>query len=382
MKVTCLQENLAKGLSIVSRAVSTRSTYPVLANILIATDNGRIKLSATNFELSITCWIGGKIEEEGAITVPARTLSDLVNNLPPEQVALTVDLKTQTLNVACYRTEANIKGIDYQEFPLLPEVSTANRIKMEMAVLKEMISQVTFAAATDDTRPMLTGINTRFDGDKIYMAATDGFRLSVRDAHIAGHVETPVNVIVPARAMNEVARVAQESHEYVYISMPEGRNQIAFDLESVLVVVQLIEGTFPDYGAVLPKKYNTRTVLNTAEFAKACKMADIFAREASHTARVKIDPGDEITPGHTTITATSAETGDNVAQLDANISGSAMEIAFNVKFMTDVLNVMNTPQVVLETTTSSEPGVLRPVGKEGFMHVIMPMHFGDRKSVV
>lgn len=377
MKVTCSQEHLSKGLSIVGRAVATRSTYPVLANVLLATDGDHLKLSATNFETAITCWLGATVEQEGATTVPARTLTDLVNNLPPEQVVLTLEEKTQTLNLACHRTEANIKGIDYQEFPLMPEPNTENRIKIETAVLKEMISQVTFAAATDDTRPTLTGISTKFKGDSVTMAATDGFRLSIRTGSLQSMVETPIEVIIPARSLNELARIATDDHEYTYISLPEGRNQIIFDMESILVVIQLVtEGPYPDYTAVLPKKRTTRTVLNTAEFAKACKMADIFAREASHTARVRIEPGDEITPGHTTISATSTETGDNVAQIDASVDGKGVEIAFNVKYMNDVLSVVGTPQVALETTTSMEPGVIKPVGNENFTHVIMPMHFG------
>ncbi|MEM7799349.1 MAG: DNA polymerase III subunit beta [Chloroflexota bacterium] len=376
MKVTCLQENLSKGLSIVGRAVSTRSSLPVLANVLIATDNGRLKLSATNLEIVITCWLGAKVEEEGAITVPARTLIDLVNNLPPEQIDLTLDDSTQTLHLACVRTESNIKGIDYQEFPLIPEPDSDNRIKMETVVLKEMISQVAFAAAADDTRPTLTGILTRFSGDTVTMAATDGFRLSVREGGIAGYIEQALELIIPARALNEVARVANDNNEHVYISMPEGRNQVIFDMESVIVVSQLIDGKFPDFNAVLPKKHQTRTVISTSEFVKACKRADIFAREASHTARVRIEPGDEITPGFTTITATSTETGDNVAQIDASVDGVPVEIAFNVKYMIEVLNVMPTPQVAIETTTAMEPGVIKPVGDTKFTHVIMPMHFG------
>lgn len=377
MKVTCLQDNLSKGLSIVGRAVATRSTYPVLANVLIATDGDRLKLSATNFETAITCWLGAQVEEEGATTIPARTLADLVNNLPPEQVLLTLDEKTQTLNLACHRTEANIKGIDHQEFPLIPEPEADNRIKMETAVLKEMISQVTFAAATDDTRPTLTGISTTFEANTVTMAATDGFRLSLRTGPVERALEDKVDVIIPARSLNELARVMSGENEFTYISMPDGRNQIIFDLESILVVIQLVtEGPFPDFTAVVPKGHKTRTILNTAEFAKACKMADIFAREASHTARVRIEPGDEITPGYTTISATSTETGDNVAQIDANVNGESVEIAFNVKYMNDVLSVVGTPQVALETSSSMEPGVIKPVGKDDFTHVIMPMHFG------
>ena len=376
MKVSCLQENLAKGLSIVGRAVSTRSTLPVLANVLLATDNGRLKLSATNLEIVITCWIGAKVEEEGSITIPARTFNDLVSALPQERVDLLLHQQTQTLHVSCARTEANIKGIDAQEFPLVPEPDQEKRIRVEADVFKQMINQVAFAAAIDDARPTLTGVSTTFDGSQIMMAATDGFRLSVRSAHIPGHVEKPMSIIIPARALAEVARVTNDDTEAIYLSMPDGRNQIVFDMENVVIVSQLIDGNFPDYRPIIPKSRNTHTVMSTAEFRKACKTADIFARESSHTARVKIEPGDEITPAFATIAATSSETGDNVAQIDANVDGDPVEIAFNVKYMTDVLNVIDTPQVALETTTPMAPGVIKPVGDNDFLHVIMPMHFG------
>ncbi|MCB9419697.1 MAG: DNA polymerase III subunit beta [Ardenticatenaceae bacterium] len=376
MKVSCLQENLAKGLNIVGRAVSTRSTLPVLANVLLATDNGRLKLSATNLEIVITCWIGAKVEEEGAITIPARTFNDLVGALPQDRVDLMLNEQTQTLHIACQRTEANVKGIDAQEFPLVPEPDRNNRIRVETDVFKQMIGQVAFAAATDDTRPMLTGVSTTFNGSVVTMAATDGFRLSVRSANIPGYVEAPHQITIPARALAELGRVASDDAEAIYISLPEGRNQIIFDMENIVLVSQLIDGNFPDYTPIIPKRHSTRTVMSTAEFRKACKTAEIFARESSHTARVRIEPGDEITPGFAVVAATSTETGDNVAQIDANVNGDDIEIAFNVKYMTDVLNVIETPQVALETTTPMEPGVIKPVGDNDFVHIIMPMHFG------
>ncbi len=376
MRVSCLQENLAKGLNIVGRAVSTRSTLPVLANVLLATDDGRLKLSATNLEIVITCWIGAKVEEDGATTVPARTFNDLISALPQERVDLNLQEETETLHVSCARTQANIKGIDAQEFPMVPEAEDEGRIRIEAQTLKEMINQVSFAAAADDARPTLTGIYTHFEGDTLTMAATDGFRLSRRTAQFPGHVERPRTVIVPARALEELARVMGDDVEEVFINMPEGRNQIIFDLDTIVVVSQLIDGNFPDFNSVIPRNHRTRTVLNTATFLKACKTADIFAREASHTARVSIDPGNDLTGGHATISATSAETGDNVVQIDAEVEGDPVELNFNVKFLTDVLSVVGSPQVALETTTSVEPGVVKSVGEDDFLHIIMPMQFG------
>lgn len=375
MKVSCLQENLAKGLAIVGRAVTTRSSLPVLANVLLATDKNRLKLSATNLEVIITCWVGAKVEEQGAITIPARTLTDLVSNFPQEQVDLSLNKISQTLHVTCGRTEANIKGIDAQEFPLIPEPDQDNRIRVEPPVLKQMISQVAFAAASDDSRPMLTGVSTTFDGNQVIMAATDGFRLSLRSAQIADQVAEPLRAIIPARALSDVARIITDDLAAVYISFPQGRNQIIFDMDNVVLVSQLIDGNFPDYKPIIPRRRNTRTVLGTADFRKACRTADIFARDASNTARVAVEPGDDMAPSYAMITATSAETGNNEAQIDASVEGEPIEIAFNVKYMADVLNVIDTPQVALETTGPLDPGVIKPVGDTDFVHIIMPMQF-------
>lgn len=376
MKVSCLQENLARGLGIVSRAVSTRSTLPVLGNVLIATDEGRLKLSATNLEIVITCWIGAKIETEGATTVPARTLNDLVNALPPGKVELNLDTKTQTLHLASGRTEANVKGIDAQEFPLVPEAGENNRRAIKTELFREMIGQVAFAAARDDARPTLTGVLTRIENDEMMMAATDGFRLSVKRVELPGSVDEPFEVVIPARALNELARIVDDDTETIYISLPSGRNQVIFEMDNIVLVTQLIDGSFPDFQPIIPQRFSTRTVLNSGEFAQACRMAEIFAREANHTARVHVEPGNELMPGYAMVEATSTETGNNVAQIDADVEGEEVDIAFNVRFMNQVLSVIDSAQIALETTKSTEPGVLKPVGKDDFIHIIMPMHFG------
>ncbi len=375
MKVAVLQENLAKGLSIVGRAVSTRSTLPVLGNVLLATDGGRLKLSATNLEIVITCWLNATVSQEGALTVPARILNDLVNNLPQETVELESSDETQTLHLECGRTEANLRGIDAQEFPLVPEPDLLQSLRISAGAFKQMINQVVFAAATDETRPTLTGVSMEFDGKGVKLAATDAFRLSVRTAALESSAE-PKSIIVPSRSLAEVARVIGHDDEVLHITLPEGRNQIIFKLDNIVIVSQLIDGNFPDFSPIIPKRHTTRAVMGTAAFLKACRTAAIFARESSHTARVKITPRSELMDGFTTISATSAETGDNEAQVDADVTGEEVEVAFNVKYMTDVLSIIDTPQVALETTSAMEPGVIRPVGSDDFFHIIMPMHFG------
>jgi DNA polymerase-3 subunit beta len=376
MKVSCLQENLAKGLGIVGRAVSPRSTLPVLGNVLLATDTGRLKLSATNLEVGINCWIGAKVEEEGAITVPARTFIDLVNALPPERVDMELVVRTQTLNLRASRSEANVKGIDAQEFPLVPVPEGEGGISIEADVLRTAIDQVAFAAATDESRPILTGVLAKFDGTQLTLAAADGFRLSVRTIPLPHAVPDAFSVIVPARALTELGRVSGEQKDPIVVTVTPTRNQILFQLTDIVLVSQLIDGNFPDYRQIIPVERTTHTVMDTATFLKACKTALIFARDAAHITRLHVKPGSELAPGHVVVSATSAETGDDVSELDASIEGEEVEIAFNVRYLIDLLSVVGTPQVALDTTTSSSPGVVRPVGDMDYTHVIMPMHLG------
>jgi DNA polymerase-3 subunit beta len=376
MKVNVLQESLARGLSIVSRAVSPRSTLPVLSNVLLASDEGRLRLSATNLELGITCWIGAKIEEEGSTTVPARTFLDLVGTLPQEQVSLNLATATQTLNVRCGASNTDIKCIDAQEFPPLPVPDMDGAILLNVADFKDMISQVIFAASTDEARPVLMGVLVTVDKDTITMAAADGFRLSVRKGTLSQSVPQPFTAIIPARALGELARVASDGNETVSMVMPKGRGQVIFRMKEVEVVSQLIDGTFPDYQQIIPRSYKSRTILSTPALLKACKQAEIFAREGSNVARLDIKSAGDLEPGAVEISAQSEETGSNETIVAATIEGIGLLIAFNVKYMREVLEVVKSPNVALETSAANAPGVIRPVGDDNFLHVIMPMHLG------
>jgi len=375
MRVSCLQENLARGLSVVGRAVATRSTLPVLSNVLLATDEGRLRLSATNLEIGINCWIGAKVEEEGAVTVPARLLTELVSSLPPERIDLELVVRTRRLHLRCGRFEAEINTIDASEFPIIPTSAEDYKVALNPVTLHQMIGQVVFAAAVDEARPVLTGVFTHFEDSRLTMAAADGFRLSVRTAELPAPVPESIGVIVPARALAELARIApKEEEEAIEVSITPSRSQILFQMKDATLVSQLIEGNFPDYKAIIPKTYNTRTVVSTADFLKAVRIAFLFAREASNIVRLQIMPGTELAPGHMTVAATSAELGENIGEIEASIEGEPIEIAFNARYLIEVLSVIPTAQVALETTTPTSPGVIRPVGEEDFTHVIMPMH--------
>ena len=377
MKVTVLQENLARGLGIVSKAVSPRSTLPVLANVLIASDEGRLRLSATNLEMGITCWIPARIEEEGSTTVPARTFSDLVSTLPSDQVMLKLDTQTQTLNVRGGTSTNDIKCIDAQEFPPLPTPDLEGAVQINGGDFREMIHQVVFAASSDEARPVLMGVLMQVDKDKLTMAAADGFRLSVRKAVLSAPAPASVSAIVPAQALKELARVASDGEEPIYMVLPKGRGQVVFRVKDVEVVSQLIDGTFPDFQQIIPRSYKSRTLVSTSSLLKACKQAEIFAREGSNVARFNIKSAQsDMQPSEVEISATSEETGKNETIVEATVDGGGLLIAFNVKFLREALEVIRTPNVALETSAPNAPGVVKPVGDDQFLHVIMPMHLG------
>jgi DNA polymerase-3 subunit beta len=377
VKISCLQENLAKGLTTVGRAVATRSTLPVLSNILLQTDEGRLRLAATNLEIGVNHWIGARVEEEGQITVPARLLTEFVNSLPPGQIDMELNERSQTLNLKCARFEANIKGIAASEFPDVPtaaNINGASRLHLEADTFKRMIDQVVFAAATDESRPILTGVLAKFHQGGLTLAAADGFRLSVTTADMGVDLDEMVKVIIPARALSELSRISADEEDPVELIITSQRNQIVFHLSNTDLVSQLIEGNFPDYNQIVPKQHSTRTFVATNDLLKAVKVAFLFARDAANIVRFNIVPGSELNPGQLVITGTSAEFGDNVSELDASIEGDEIEIAFNARYMIDALSVAGTPEVILETSSPASPGLIRPTDSENFLCVIMPMH--------
>ncbi len=375
MKLTITQAQLAYGLGIVSRAVSPRSTLPVLNNILIATDEGRLRLSATNLELGITCWIGAEIEEEGNVTIPARIFSDLVNTLPGNKVNLSLTTRTQTLNIHCDTSNFDIKGIDAQEFPPMPSPDLSAGVVLNIADFKEMIHQVGFAASSEEARPVLQGVLMEINGNVVSLAATDGFRISVRTAELSTSQDNPIKVIIPARSLGELARIATDGNETVTMIVPPDRGQAIFHMKNVELVTQLIEGNFPDYRAIIPRSFKTRTIISTNEFLKACRQAEIIAREGNYVIRLNFQP-QESGPGTVEFSTQSEEMGSGEVIVDANIEGPELLIAFNVRFLSEVLEVIGTPNTILETNANNTPGLLSPAGNDNFRHVIMPMHLG------
>jgi DNA polymerase-3 subunit beta len=375
MKLSCLKSNLLEGLNIVGRVVPSKSTLPVLANVLLATDHGRLKLAATNLELAVSCWIGASVASEGRVTLPARLLTDFVSSLPDEQIEMSLQPKGLAMRLVCGRYQANIKGIDAEEFPRIPEVADATTYALPASVLRECIQSVVFAAAPDDTRPVLAGVLFTLRDGALTLAAADGFRLAVRSAELSSMPDEPLSMIVPAKTLAELARLLGDGDEQVAIAATPQRNQVLFRLAGrAEIVSRLIEGQFPDYQKIIPRSHTTRAVLNTAELLRATKAASVFARDNAMIVRLAITPGGDDSLGRVQVSATAAEVGDNAGEVDASVEGSEMQIAFNGRYLRDALEAIDAAQVGLEIVGPTNPGVLKPISEtNGYLHVIMPM---------
>ncbi|MDD5190311.1 MAG: DNA polymerase III subunit beta [Dehalococcoidales bacterium] len=366
MKLSCLQENLSKGLSIVSRAVATRTTLPITNNVMLVTDESRLKLVATNLEMAMSHWIGAKVEQEGSITVPARLLSEFVNSLPAGE-KIDMKLVGKTLELKCARYEARISGVDAKDFPPIPKLDEGINTSVEIAALRQGINQVVFAAAADESRPVLTGVDATFEGSLLTLAAADGFRLAVYKLPLSKAVGQRVEVIIPSRTLNELNRLIGEDEEKIEFTVNPNKSLALFKLKKTELVSQLVQGAFPKYSQLIPQSSAAKATVSVAEFLRACKMASIFARDGSGIVRLVMSPG------KITVSSKSEELGEDNGELDATVEGTEAKIAFNGKYLTDVLSVLKEQQVTLETTNPSSPGVIRPVGADSYIHVVMPM---------
>jgi len=388
MKVQVQQDGLNRGLAIVGRAVNPRSTLPVLHNVMIQADgsfddnNDYLILSATNLEIGVRARVKAKVEDEGSCTIPAKLLGEFVGALPAgDRVNLKLSDKTMILNLKCARYDTNIKGIPATEFPLIPDNDEDGAITMRADLLRKMISRVVFAAAIDESRPALLGVKVTFDGATAEMAATNGFRLAVASAVLEEPVEKKVEVVIPAKSLNELSRIISllpkdmndTTHIVSIVVTPKG-NQVMFKMPGVDMITQVLDVNFPKYEAIIPKSHTTSAVVETKTLLKALRVSNLFARDSSHMVRFTVEPASEEAPAKMIVTSTSAEAGDNIASLDAVVTGPEAVIAFNGRYMLDVLSAIDDAQITLETTRPSAPGVVRPYGDSSYLCVVMPMH--------
>ena len=370
MNVSVMQENLARGLSVVSRAVSSRATLPVLANVLLKTENNGLKLTATNLEIGINCWVPGKVEAEGETTVPAKLLTDLVLSLPNQRIDLELSAKDRTLKVTSGGSRSSIKGIDADEFPVVAAIGDTPATSADSRALRDALGEVVFAAASDESRPILTGVLTKLAGDQMTLAAADNYRIAVRSLTTSRSVAPEMSIVVPARSYAELMRILPDAEQQIEITVTPNKSQVLFHVEGIDLVSRLIEGQFPNYEPVIPSGHTSRAVVDRESFLAGARRASIFARDSANI--VKIELGGEAGDG-VAITAHAADVGDNADTLEAAVEGQPTTIAFNARYLIDVLANLGADEAALELSGPLAPGVIRGIGKDDYVHVIMPV---------
>lgn len=380
MDVSAPQDLLQRALGQVSRAVATKTTFPILSNVLLEASADSLKLAATNQEIGITCWIPAQVTEAGSVTVDARLLSEFVNTLPQDNVRLSSDAGRFSLKVHGLGADAEINGIDAEEFPVFPHGEEGSYgAKVDPQSLREMIGQVEFAAATDDSRPVLAGVLIRFEEDRLTMAAADGFRLAVREGELLAPVSERLDIIVPARALRELARIVGDRTEPVELTMTPNRAQLLLRTEDTEFYSRLIDGTFPDFRQIVPREFATRLELARDDFLTAVRRAGFFARDNNDVVRLDAKAGsDELMPGTVEVSATAAERGNSQSDIPAAVHGPEGQIAFNSRYLLDVLTVLRSGRVMLGMNGPNQAGVVRALDSDRYTYVIMPMVIGAR----
>lgn len=366
MRLTILQSNFARALGQVSRIVGARTTLPVLSNILISAKKGKIRFSATDLEVGISTQTIGKIDEEGEITLPARLLSDFVSNNKDESVDISTDGAVATLKSE--RFEAKIHGISAEEFPTVPEAPKDHFAVFGREIFSQALKKVNIAPATDETRPVLAGIYFQFSEKMLVLAATDSYRLAEKKLELTEAVEDR-KFIVPARTMNEVLRLASgggDAKELVKISAAE--NQISFQIGDTHIVSRLIEGSFPNYTQIIPDSFKTTTEMKSAELLSAVKMSSLFAKDSANN-NIKV----VVNGGNVTIASAASQSGSAKSVVQAKTTGENMEIAFNARYLLDILNVLSNEEVTLSFNGGTSAGAVRTKSDSGYVYIIMPL---------
>lgn len=362
MKLVCTKDNLKKGLYVVSRVVGVGNPLQVLNNILVKTDQGRIKLSSTNLEIGVNTWVGGKIEEEGSLTVPARLINEYINNLPTDKVVLTT--KETTLNVESENYHTNIKGLSSEDFPLIPQVADEPFAKIEAGELKDVLSETIWAAASNETQPEISGIFMAFEGSKLRVAATDRYRLAERTAPLLESISGSKDVIVPARTINELYKILSSGKGEVGVYFSE--SQVLFKFDETEIISRLIDGAYPDYRAIIPKEFKTQGLVSRDELMHAIKATALFAPDTNN---IQLD----VAADGIKISASSAAAGENQVVVKAKVTGPENGAVFNFRYLLDCLNNLSEPNVTLKMISDASPAMIVPEKRDNYLYIVMPI---------
>jgi len=361
MKLQVTQENLNKALGTVARVASTRGTLPVLANVLIRTVNNRLSIAATNLDIAITQYIGAKVTEEGSITVPARLMQDFVNSLPSG--AINLDLDDFKLHIATDQYQSVINGMSAEEFPVMPEITEGKRWSVPAAILKRSLQQVVLAASNDEARPVLTGVFMHTHEGKLYLAATDSYRLAEK---MLMPNKDDIALLVPVSAMQDLLRIVSDTEEDVLVTSDD--QQILFKVGDVELVARLIEGKYPPYRNLIPTSFATTATLKRADLLNVTKVSSLFARESAGSITLEVDELKQ----ELSIRSVASQLGENNATAAAKVVGSG-DITLNSRYLLDALHVITSDEVSFCFNGKLEAIVLRDPAADDYVHIIMPL---------
>lgn len=361
MKLQVTQENLNRALGSVARVANSRGTLPILANVLIKTSHNRLSLSATNLDIAITHYIGAKVKDEGSITVPARLMQDFVGSLPDGVIEL--DLQETKLHVTTDQYQSVVNGIVADDFPVMPAIKDGKPWTIAGSLFKKALQQVVFAASSDETRPVLTGVFLQTLDGNLYMAATDSYRLTEKKL---GPNKQAVQLLIPAAAMQELLRVTNDEDQEIQVTHDD--QQALFKVGDIELVTRLVDGKYPDYRKLIPEKFTTQATLKRTDLTNVTKVSSLFARESAGSITVTVDE----TEGQLSIHSVASQLGENTAKAAAKVSGSG-SITVNSRYLLDALGVMSGDEVEFGFNGKLEPTLLRDPGSPDYRHVIMPL---------
>lgn len=361
MKISISLERFKKGLGAIEKIVASKSTLPVLNNILIKAIDNQVILSATDLEMSINYYLGGKIDKPGSITIPGKVLISFINSLNEEKIML--EVKNNILYAQTEKSEATLNGISADEFPTIPKIKGEEVLEINGQLLKSAISQVGFAASFDESRPILTGVYFVTDEKILKMVATDSYRLAEKIIKIPS--KKKIHFVIPIKTIQELHRIISGPEE---VKMVVSDNQVMFVLPDIELISRIIEGEYPDYEQIIPKTFKTKAVLATHELADTVKTASFFARENANNIKISFKKG------MVEIKATSSQLGNFKSHLEGRVTGEDNEISFNARYLLDALGGIEDDEVSLEMVGKLNPGIIKPESKESdITYIIMPL---------
>jgi DNA polymerase-3 subunit beta len=361
MKLQVTQENLSKALSTVARVSSARGTLPILANVLLKTDNNRLSVAATNLDIAITHFIGSKVSEDGAITVPARLMQDFVSSLPSGVIELALD--DNKLHISADQYKSTINGVSAEEYPVMPSIQDGTSWTIAADTLKKALQQVVLAASSDEARPVLTGVYLHTFEGTLYAVATDSYRLAEKELIKS---KDEVNLLIPASAMQDLLRILGDESGDVQVTHDD--QQVLFTTSEVQLVTRLIEGSYPDYRKLIPASFATTATLKKDDFSNITKVSALFARESAGSITISVSEKDK----HVSIQSVASQLGENTASAAATVAGDG-ELTLNSRYLLDALHVFNGDTVAFNFNGKLEPALLTDPSDKSYVHVVMPL---------